>query len=94
MGLPDVQTGFRGGYDTCDHITNYTGLWKNIKNSKRTSISTLLTIRKSLIELIMTSYRETWKIWGGVLIHLLKLMQSLYTNQEITLQTLYVDRVV
>ena len=46
--LPDVQAGFRKGVGTRDQIANITGSSKKQKNSRKTSISALLTMPKPL----------------------------------------------
>ena len=44
--LPDVQDGFRKGRGTRDQIA---GSWEKQENSRKTSISALLTMPKPLI---------------------------------------------
>jgi len=46
--LPDVQAGFRKGRGTRDQIANIRGSSKKQENSRKTSISDLLTTPKSL----------------------------------------------
>ena len=46
--LPDVQPGFRKGRGTRDQIANTPGSWKKQESSRKTSISALLTMPKSL----------------------------------------------
>ena len=46
--LPDVQAGFRKGRGIRDQIANIRRPWKKQENSRKTSISALLTISKPL----------------------------------------------
>ena len=46
--LPDVQAAFGKGRGTRDQIGTSVGSWKKQKGSKKTSISTLLTMPKPL----------------------------------------------
>ena len=46
--LPDVQTGFRKGRGTRDQLPTSAGSWRKQESSRKTSISTLLTIPKPL----------------------------------------------
>ena len=46
--LPDLQAGFRKGRGTRDQIANITESWKKQESSRKTSISVLLTMPKSL----------------------------------------------
>jgi len=46
--LPDVQTGFRKGRGTRDQIANICWIIKKAREFRKTSISTLLTLPKSL----------------------------------------------
>ena len=46
--LPDVQAGFRKGRGTRDQIANSAGSSKKQESSRKTSISALLTMPKSL----------------------------------------------
>ena len=47
--LPDVQVGFRKGRGTRDQIANITGSGKKQESSRKTSISALLTMPKTLM---------------------------------------------
>ena len=53
--LPDVQTGFRIGRKTRDQIANIVGSSKNQESSRKTSISALLTMPKTLSVWITTN---------------------------------------
>ena len=46
--LPDVQTGFRKGRGTRDQLPTSAGSWRKQESSRKTSISTLLTMPKPL----------------------------------------------
>ena len=46
--LPDVQAGFRKGRCTRDQLPTSIGSWKRQESSRKTSISTLLTMPKPL----------------------------------------------
>ena len=46
--LPDVQAGFRKGRGTRDQIANIHWIMKKVREFKKTSISTLLTMPKPL----------------------------------------------
>ena len=56
--LPDVQAGFRKGRGTRDQIANIRWLVEKARESRKTSISALLTMPKPLIVWITTN----WKI--------------------------------
>ena len=59
--------------------------WKKQESSRKTSISTLLTMPKPLIVWIITN----WKILKdmGILDHLICLLRNLYAGQEETVKT-------
>ena len=46
--IPDVQAGFRKGRGTRDHIANIRWIIGKQRSSKKTSISALLTMPKTL----------------------------------------------
>ena len=46
--LPDVQAGFRKGRGTRDQLPTSAGSWKKQESSRKTPISTLLTMPKPL----------------------------------------------
>ena len=52
--LPDGQSGFRKGRGTRDKISTFTGSWKKQESFRKTSISALLTMPKSLTVWITT----------------------------------------
>ena len=57
--LPDVQAGFRKGRGTRDQIANIPGSSKKQESSRKTSISSLLTMPKPLT---MWDHNKVWKI--------------------------------
>ena len=61
--LPDVQAGFRKGRGTRDQIANIAGSWKKEESSRKTSISALLTMSKSLTVWITINCGKFWKRW-------------------------------
>ena len=74
--LPDVQGRFRKGRGTRDQIANI----GRITESRKTSISALLTMPKPL---------TVWKILKeiGIPDHLTCLLRNLYAGQEATVRT-------
>ena len=65
--LPDVQAGFRKGRGTKDQIANICWIIKNArefqKKKKKTYISALLTVPKTLSVCITINYGKLWKKW-------------------------------
>ena len=61
--LPDVQAGFRKGRETRDQIANTFGWLKKQENSRKTSISALLTMPKLLTVWITINCGKFWKRW-------------------------------
>ena len=62
--LPDVQAGFRKGRGTRNQIANIHGSLKKQVSSRKTSISALLTIPKTLTVWITTNcgkFLERWE---------------------------------
>ena len=53
--LPDVQAGFRKGRGTRDQIANIRWIIKKARDSRKTPISTFLTMSKSLTVWITTN---------------------------------------
>ena len=82
--LPDVQAGFRKGQGTRDQIANICWIIEK-ENSRKTSISDLLTMPKSLTVWTATN----WKILKemGIPDHLTCLLRNLYAGQEVTVRT-------
>ena len=60
---PDVQAGFRKGWETRDQIANICWSWKKQESSRKTSISALLTMPKPLTVWITINYGRFWKTW-------------------------------
>ena len=83
--LPDDQNGFRRGRGTRDQIANIHWIIEKQKNSKKTSISALLTMPKPLTVWITAN----WKILQemGKPDHLTCLLRNLYAGQEATVRT-------
>ena len=61
--LPDVQAGFRKGRGTRDQMTTSVGSLKKQENSRKTSISALLTTSKPLTVWITTNCGKFFKRW-------------------------------
>ena len=61
--LPDVQSGFRKGRGTRDQIAKSAGSSKKQENSRKTSISALLTIPQPLTEWVTINCGKFWKRW-------------------------------
>ena len=59
--LPDVQAGFREGRGTRDQITNIWWIIEKQESSRKTSISSLLTMPKPLTVWITTNYGKFFK---------------------------------
>ena len=83
--LPDVQAGFRKGRGTRDEIANILWIMEKARNSRKTSISALLTMPKPLTVWITIN----WKILKemGTPDHLTCLLRNLYAGQEATVRT-------
>ena len=77
--LPDVQAGFRKGRGTRDQIVNTAGSWKKQESSRKTSMSALLTMPKSLTVWITINC-------GKLPDHLICLLRNLYAGQEATVR--------
>jgi len=61
--LSDIQAGFRKGRGTRDQIANTIGSSKEQQRSRKTSISDLLTMPKSLTVCFTTNCGKFWKRW-------------------------------
>ena len=61
--LPDVQAGFRKGRGTRDQIANIRWIIEKQENSRKTSISALLTMPKPLTVWITINCGKFWKRW-------------------------------
>ena len=76
--LPDVQAGFRKGRGTREQIANTHWIIEKAKDSRKTSISALLTMPKPLTVWITTN----WKILKemGIPDNLTCLLRNLYAG--------------
>ena len=61
--LPDVQAGFRKGRGTRDQIANIRWTMEKARESRKTSISALLTMPKPLTVWITTNCGKFFKRW-------------------------------
>ena len=61
--LPDIQASFRKGRGTRDQIANIRWIRKKQENSRKTSISALLTMPKPLTVWITTNCGKFWERW-------------------------------
>ena len=80
--LPDVQAGFRKGRGSGDQIANTCWVIEK-ESSRKTSISALLTMPKSLTVWITTNCGKFFKRWE----YLTCLFRNLYADQEATVRT-------
>ena len=83
--LPDVQAGFREGRGTRDQIANIHWIIGKKKNSRKTSISSLLTMPKPLTVWTITNSGKFDEM--GIPDHLTCLLRNLYAGQEATVRT-------
>ena len=85
--LPDVQADFRKGEEPEIKLPTSAGSWKKQESSRKTSISALLTMPKSLTVWIITN----WKILKdmGILDHLICLPRNLYAGQGAAARTIH-----
>ena len=83
--LPDVQTGFRKGSRSRDHIALICWIIEKAREFQKTSTFVLLTTPKPLTVWITTN----WKILKEMEIpdHLTCLLRNLYAGQEATVRT-------
>ena len=61
--IPDVQAGFRKGRETRDQIANIHWIMKKQENSRKISISALLTMSKPLTVWITINCEKFFKRW-------------------------------
>ena len=82
--LPDIQAGFRKGRGTRDQMASIRWIIEKAR-SRKTSISALLTMPKSLTVV----HNKLWKILKemGIPDHLSCLLRNLYASQEATVRT-------
>ena len=83
--LPDVQAGFRNAEEPEIQLPTSAGSLKKQERSRKTSISALLSMPKSLTVWIMIY----WKILKemGIPDHLTCLLRNIYAGQEATVRT-------
>ena len=77
--LPDVQAGFRKGWETRDQIANMSQIIKKQESSRKISTSALLTMPKVLIVWITTNCGKFLKRWEY---HLSCLLRNLYAIKK------------
>ena len=88
--LPDVQAGFRKAGEPEIKLPTSTGSSKKQENSRKTSISALLTLFIALFTAFdCMDHNKLWKILKemGIPDHLTCLLRNLYTGQEATVRT-------
>ena len=80
--LPDVQAGFRKAEEPEIKLPTFSGSLKNQENSRKTSISALLTV--PVFDCV--DHNELWKILKemGIPDHLTCLLRNVYAGQEAT----------
>ena len=83
--LPDVQAGFRKGRGTRDKLPTSAGSSKKQESSRKTCISTLLTMPKPLTVWITINWNILKEM--GIPDHLTCLLRNLYAGQEATVRT-------
>ena len=83
--LPDVQDGFRKGRGPRDKIANIHWIIKKEENSRKTSISVLLTMPKPLNVWITINCGKSLKRWETRPPYLP--LRNLYAGQEATVRT-------
>ena len=80
--IQDAQDGFRKGRGTRDQIANICSI---IKSSRKTSISTLLTMPKPLTVWITVNWKSLKEM--GIPDHLMCLLRNTYAGQKATVRT-------
>ena len=87
--LPYIQAGFRKGRGTRDQIANICWITKKARESRKTSISALLTMPKPLTVYITINSGKLWKTLKemGIPDHLTCFLRHLYAGQEATVRT-------
>ena len=61
--IPDVKAGFRKGRETRDQIANMRWIIEQQESSRKTSVSSLLTMPKPLNMWITINCAKFWKTW-------------------------------
>ena len=82
--LPDVQAGFRKGWETRDQIANMSQIIKKQESSRKISTSALLSMLNPLTVCISTNWKILKEIW--ITDHLICLWRNLYAGQEATVR--------
>ena len=83
--LSDAQPGFRKDRETRDQTANTRWIIKKARDSRKTPISALLTMSKSLTVWITINWKILKEI--GILYDLTCLLRNLYAGQEVTVRT-------
>ena len=83
--LPDVQPGFRKGRGTRDQIANICWIMEKARETRKTSISALLTMPKPLTVWITTNCKILQDL--EIPDHLTCLLRNLYAGQEAIVRT-------
>ncbi|MBJ5542592.1 reverse transcriptase family protein, partial [Salmonella enterica subsp. enterica serovar London] len=88
--LPDVQAGFRRGRGTRDHIANLRWIMEKAHEYQKSIYMCFIDYKKAFD---CVDHDKLWRALHelGVPTHLVKLLQSLYTNQEATVRISYGD---
>ena len=83
--LPDVQAGLEMAEEPEIKLPTSAGSWKKQESSRKTSISTLFTMKT----FDCVDHNKMWKILKemGIPDHLTCLLRNLYTDQEATVRT-------
>ena len=85
--FPDVQTGFSKGRGARDQIANIQWSQRKQENSRKISISALLTTWKPLTVWITTNWKILIEL--GISDHLTCLLRNLYVGQEAKVRTIH-----
>ena len=84
--LPDVQIRFKKAEEPEIKLPTSAGSSKKQESSRKTSISALSTMPKTLTVWITINCGKFWKKWG-IPDHLTCLLRNLYAGQEATVRT-------
>ena len=85
--LPDVQAGLEMAEEPEIKLPTSAGSWKKQESSRKTSISTLFTMKT----FDCVDHNKMWKILKemGIPDHLTCLLRNLYAGQETTVRTVH-----
>jgi hypothetical protein len=88
--LPDVQAGFRRGRGTRDHISNLRWIMEKSREYQKDVYMCFIDYKKAFD---CVEHDKLWTTLGelGVSAHLVKLIRSLYEDQEATIRTAHGD---